>query len=176
MKQKIYEWCSSCGTEQEVTEFGGICAECEKFIKPCSQCNMDKISCSSCPYIDSETVKIKDNEFSIVEIDTIYNKYLQIMTTNIRDYETYKTEYTINEFINDLQSDLLDIKIKVFYSLVDIVQYVYVDDLSNNGIAENIIVLMQQSKNGAVSITDENNVIVFDEYTSKEKYILLEDI
>ena len=173
---KIIEWCSSCGTEQEITEFGGICRKCGTFFRPCSQCNMDEVSCSICPYINSETVKIKDNEFTIVEIDTIYNKYLQIVTNNIRDYETYKAEYTINEFINDLQNDLLDITIKVFYSLIDIVQYVYVDDLSKDGIAENIVVLMHQSKNGAVSITDENNVIVFDEYTSKEKYILLEDI
>jgi DNA-binding Xre family transcriptional regulator len=43
------EWCSSCQSEVEIPiGRASQCPHCGAIIKPCSQCDMDKVQCDSC--------------------------------------------------------------------------------------------------------------------------------
>lgn len=173
--EKIIELCPNCGTEQEISRTGGKCKECGQVILPCSLCNMNKVKCNECAFEKDEVITIEGDSYTIVEMDTIYNKYLQLVADSLRDYETMKAEYSLSDFILDLQNNELDYELKTFNSLKDIVQYLYVEDLSKDTIACIIVNMMEASKNGEVSIKDEKNVIILNENTDLQKYAILEE-
>lgn len=47
---KIIEWCSECGMESEISINGGKCTYCGKWLKPCSNCNMNIVNCNLCKF------------------------------------------------------------------------------------------------------------------------------
>lgn len=54
MKDKTVEWCSECGQESEISIYGGYCKNCEKWLKPCSICDMDNVNCNLCKFGGNE--------------------------------------------------------------------------------------------------------------------------
>ena len=47
---KTYELCPYCGEETQITEFGGKCKNCGRFLKPCSLCDMENVNCEKCKF------------------------------------------------------------------------------------------------------------------------------
>lgn len=50
MAELTTEWCDNCGEETEITDKGGICKGCGKFLLPCSLCDMNKVNCEKCKF------------------------------------------------------------------------------------------------------------------------------
>ena len=46
--ENVYEWCDNCGQETKISNKGGKCKCCNKFLLPCSLCDMDKVKCNNC--------------------------------------------------------------------------------------------------------------------------------
>ena len=46
-EDEITEWCDECGMESVINKNGGYC---EKYLLPCSLCDMDKVDCNNCKY------------------------------------------------------------------------------------------------------------------------------
>jgi len=53
---KTTEWCDVCGMETEISQYGGYCDYCGKFLIPCSLCDMDKVNCSECELAWQDTI------------------------------------------------------------------------------------------------------------------------
>lgn len=88
---KTTEWCDVCGMETEISENGGYCDYCGKFLIPCSLCDMDKVNCNECKFekergknmVDYKIKEIGENSFEIewlgkkpkLSMKTLYNLY-----------------------------------------------------------------------------------------------------
>ena len=49
-EDEIIEWCDKCGMESVISNNGGYCKHCGKYLLPCSLCDMDKVDCDNCKY------------------------------------------------------------------------------------------------------------------------------
>ena len=52
--KRIDEWCDNCGMDTRISENGGNCEYCGKFLLPCSLCDMDKVNCKNCKFEKGE--------------------------------------------------------------------------------------------------------------------------
>ena len=62
VKDRIIEYCDNCGQETEIDRNGGYCEHCNKWLKPCSLCDMDKVNCANCKKFErgkSKSAKVK---------------------------------------------------------------------------------------------------------------------
>ena len=59
---RITEWCDNCCQETEIDRNGGYCEHCNKWLKPCSLCDMDNVDCANCNKFEkgkSKSAKVK---------------------------------------------------------------------------------------------------------------------
>ncbi len=169
----ITERCPECDTETKISNNGGFCEHCGKWVKPCSMCDMDSVNCKKCPYECKDLIELENGDkFNIAEIETIYNKYVQNSVPNIDEYFKAKGQYTIKEFIADINAQ--NIELFVYENKVDLIQAYYVEDMGEKDLAQFIYNLSIGVAN-LQNIDDDPDIVVLNKDTSNEKFVWIKE-
>lgn len=109
--RKTFELCDSCGQETEITEKGGHCEHCGKFLLPCSLCDMDKVKCSECE-LEKEKRKeyLKDKFIKSFILDIVIKDIMNLVDED-KLMEYIKKEFKdidLDELRDDIFGDLDD--------------------------------------------------------------------
>ncbi len=173
----IFELCPSCSNDTKISRKGGYCEHCGRWIKPCCLCNMDKVNCSQCPYesqelLDEEIELISGDKLNIAEVETIYNKFLQSRTRDIESYNKMKKEYSLQDFINDL--DTMSVDLEIYYNKEDLVKNYYVRDMSDDHLA-NMLLNLIENRDTLKPLNSEDDIVILNKGLNNEKYVWIKE-